>query len=237
MKRRILILLAIILTLSLCSCDYLDELKATQFTWTDNGYTTLVSRDGKEYKALPIGIDISGTYMSSVMVGSLTAPDVPLLLGDLFGSIAYIYEESGIIRLSSSEYDQYFCLADRYDAVKNFLDSDSGDYGQFFFSYETREYELKKLTDHEKAIIDNVLANGVAKSEKYDTESDIAILTSIYRVNEELKLDVHEYDIAVRKSSSSAFENGYYIVIYGNEAKHVYAVPEEYNSIFENLIL
>ena len=235
MKKRILIIaLALVLTLSLCSCDYLDELKATQFTWTDGGFSTLVSRDGKEYKALPLGTSLEWTYFGDYSFGYLLEPDVPLLLGSAFGSGVCFYKNSGIIEMTG-EFPRCYCRADRYDEVLDFINSEDGDVGFCYFSYETYEYIFRVLTDKEKAIIDNALANAKKETEINEDYFEY-LITSVYRVSEELGIEVHKYDLSLRSATENLEEKEYFVEVYDkNGDKTSYPIPKEFSDVFDNI--
>lgn len=233
MKKRILLIsLAFVLCLSLCSCDYLDEQKTIQFTWTDDSLSTLISRDGKEYKELPHGLDLTSSHISEAKIGYLVSSDVPLLLASSFGSTVRIFNGS-IVRTSGEDF-RYYCLSENYDAVSEFIKGNRGVYGCFYYSYLTYRYEFVKLTDEEKAVIDLVMSGEKGEIKQDDEiESYVYNLATVYRVDEELLLENYEYEICAKEQQG---KREYYIAEYDTYGiQTIYIVPEEFYQTFNNL--
>lgn len=232
MKKRIfLTILAFVLTLSLCSCDYLDELKATQFIWTNHKHDGIISRDGKEYKLLPADTEIALNYRNSYEIGYLVEPDVPLLLGDLYGSIMYIYDDKPIIKLSGKS-DSFFATIECYDEVLEFVNSNNGVYGFYFYNYVTHRYELCELGDTEMAAIETILKT-TPKAVSYDKElfNDV----SFYRVDTNLNIEQLAFDIGEIESKTITGETVRYIIKKTDDAMLLYSIPDDLLPLIESI--
>lgn len=176
-----------------------------------------------------------GTNLSTIdrsTYGNLVEPDVPLLMGDLAGLNVLVYEKAGIIRAYFDEGVFFFCLAENYDKALSFVYGQRGEYGFYTYDYQTYEEKLRALTAEEKSAIDEIITLGNYKAVPYETS--INTMLDIYRADEELLLEQHMYAVG------SIEQNGktdYYVLTYADDAILAYPIPEEYISVFENLIV
>ena len=120
-KRLIACLLLVLLAAALCSCDFLDQMKAHHAVW-NNAAKTEILWNGEVYRQL-MKIETDSLYSTNVRV---TDADVPVLLSDAYGNTAhvdstgnqiffdyYIYDEAYSMRrfVRSAVYDQYEAAA------------------------------------------------------------------------------------------------------------------------------
>ena len=232
MKRRIL-LFALALCVLFCGCKKTSNLKENEFVWANEEHTAILSHDSKEYKLLEKDVDL------------IRCSDHFSLLreqGEIVGqppeeTSVYIYDDVYLaVFQQPGKAGRIFCLADRYDAVKSFLDSDNGDYGYYKFNPDTDRYDMRKLTEYEKSAIDNVIKTAECISKRINVTTDIAIFAQIYRADAELEMEKHEYDISVRYSAYLEGRYEYLITINTKETVDMYPVPEEYYPLFDNII-
>ena len=139
-KLTALVLAVIMITVTLSSCRYLDELKENRAVYTDDTYNE-ISYHGDLYRVLDIDIDNSKTILllkDFDHISSVTTPDVPILLSDMYGDSAYIYNDNTILSVYTSSC-RYYIREDKYDEVKQTLTDAKLDH--FYIMYSDVEYE------------------------------------------------------------------------------------------------
>ena len=116
LKKIILVAFLIMVSLSLCSCDMLDEIRDTRIEMAENG---TILYDDKEYKLLsnPNNYLISLEDGRDIDAFTVVDEEVPLLLTDMFGTICYYDDNLDIIYLNG----EYYCTEEKYDKYSNIL--------------------------------------------------------------------------------------------------------------------
>lgn len=162
-KKMICILCLICLLLPLlCGCKELDEMRAKQAFYDENGN---ILWNGAVYKQLPQGeyFQPHTSYENRVYV---TEPDVPVLLHDLYYKDFLIANDEGLILGNGTDvFDlrRYYCREDRYEEIAKQLQGPfQGDmlcYYNWVYNEESGEYErtLYRLTDEEWGVLRQVL--------------------------------------------------------------------------------
>ena len=232
MKKRILtIALAFVLCLSLCSCSYIDELRAGQFIWGDDEQTILLSRDGKEYRKLPNPRSLN-LYFEDYHLGYIVDPEIPLLLANTFAEYyVYLDDDYNYVEMYASklESSDVFCRSERYDETVDFIENKTGSiYYYEYYDYEDFELETRDLSHYEQSIVNAILKRGDYEtvSKEYHTyEHSVEIM----RCNEERDLSLVSYYIEL-------INQQYYVVIYSNSSVNRFRVPYEDRSTFDLIL-
>ncbi len=162
------------LSISLCSCTALDELRHNTGVFDDDTKETITFRD-TSYQRLDIADDFyngeSVIDHGNRMSVWITEPDVPVLLSNLFGDhgwYTFVKDQSDppvILNVTTRHhvYDSVistdtlrYCRADMVDYVKDVLDNDNG-LDHLYFSYYDDEAFEKALeqNDYQPEIYDS----------------------------------------------------------------------------------
>ena len=163
-KRMLALLLAVILGLSLCGCQRLDEMRANHGVWQEDGS---ILWNNAVYKRLPrvMGTEYNIDYDGHVYV---TEPDVPVLLSEDYYSEFFQRDKKGVLlygreRGSSMERGYaLYCRSDLYEDYAQLLangfepkglcydyfDNNSGESKTYYLTVE-QEYEINYIIDAE----------------------------------------------------------------------------------------
>ena len=140
MKRLAAILLASVLSLSLCSCNFLDELRANRAVFADEVQSAIEwnGQTYKRYRGKGPAFAISMYQQINV-----TTPDVPVLLAGMGGKTAGVSKDRSILNLNDYNWSwtgesNYYLLESRYDELSKLLSTTELDYCCF----ETHEYAM-----------------------------------------------------------------------------------------------
>lgn len=236
MKKRIFaVLLIVVLCLSFCSCNYIDEMRKERFDWGNEEKTILISRDGTEYKKVPNEQDKFIEFLDSDYGYIADSDDIPLLLTDVYGEfvdidpdhnfIAFYADDKGLPSYGTGSKMQFFCRSDRYDAIVDFVDNkDDRKYGYYYYDNMGIK-QFRQFTNRELAAVSvtyNVDYIKVPSSEHtYDKSVEI------YRYNEEGDLWIRSYDIQL-------INGKYYVSVYKGSISSVllYEAPDKEVSTF-----
>ena len=196
MKKRILItVLAVVLTLSLCSCSYIDDLRAGQFIWGNDEHTSLLSRDGTEYRKIPNSRSVN-LHFEGNKLGYIVNPEIPLLLaGSSAEDYVYLEKDYNYIEAYADDYQTsvVFCRSERYDETVDFVKNKTGSiYYYEYYDLEYLEWTTRDLSGYEQLIVNNVLKRGDYKTvsrEHHTYDHSVEIM----RCNKERDLSLVSY--------------------------------------------
>ena len=144
----------------LCGCRALDEMRASQAFYDQEGN---VLWNGAVYKKLPQGEYFSPEidYNTSVCV---TEQDVPVLVQEMFCKDSlYVSEDGTILESYAAGEAQYYCREDRHEELSQRLKepfrSDMVCYFYYTYDEETDEYAEKiyRLSDDEWGVLRKIL--------------------------------------------------------------------------------
>lgn len=225
-KRWIAVLLAVLMCLSLCGCQALEDMRAAQAVYQEDGS---ILWNGQVYRMLGDTASRGDIYI----VGDnqnvyVTQKDVPVLLSEFFGEPYDVCADGTL--LESYTWDGgyiMYCREDVYDATAEYL-KNGFQLDTYFYSYydeETYDGNNYYLTEYQTNAVNDVLANVIpAPLETYEDE---AIWDSLY---------LNGCDESHRFSQNYLMdlwitEDGYFLVV----EEDVYPVPEAYNGIFNDI--
>jgi len=225
MKRVLCLVLSVLLCLSLCGCQALDDMKAQHALRQADG--SIVWND-TVYKPLPdIHADANTIYFVDTV--RVTDPDVPVLLSEQYGELFdrdkecnYLY---GCIQIDEYDYNPcLYCRADLYDVVAKRLEEGfvSKGYCYDYYVYEEGRMKTYYLTVEQEYAVNHVLTTVVPTS--YE-DSVWNYQTEISTYNEG---DLHrQYAFDITSDGAD-----FYIVYHDL----IYAVPYDYTLIFEEIM-
>lgn len=243
-KRIWALVLTVILCVSLCGCQDLDDMKARQATWMENGH---ILWNGYEY--LPLSESAYGMYYNytddlnwddSEMV-YITEADVPVLLSEEFGRRGYSGADGLLIEVNVYVNDEHinnvYCRADMYDWTLNALQNgyEIQEYGYYYFDYMEGESHTGNLTEAQRQAVDDVLNNvrPITAEEDFYPHYDY-----------EQSLTISAYSMAHLFSKGIGelcYINGTYSIVdsyYDEEGlcySNYYVVPDKYTDLFNEL--
>lgn len=248
-KRIFLIVLALTMLFSLCSCFDLVSLRKSQAKWQEDGS---IIWNGQTYKYIKASADFNLIDRTDTSL-SLTEADVPLLLAEPFGSPAWL-DGSGTfisfyathamehVETSADEYDiVFFCREDRYEDVSQKMTSK--DLEHFYaIAYESGENTaLHFLSEEQSEAIKESLATSKNKitpnnlSDYYINSSNRGNVFELFRVSADgLFKDPEFYD---ESSLIYDSDNDRYIVScrtgYGETT--LWRISAQYDDLFKPL--
>ena len=211
----------------LCGCGALDEMRASQAFYDEEGN---ILWNGTVYKKLPQGEYFTPVtdYNNRVNV---TKRDVPVLLQEMFPEDVLRATEDGLILETSydvfyGDESPYYCREDRYAELSQRLKApfapDMVCYEYYAYNPETEEYEDKiyRLSDEEWGVLKKILetVEPMQMSEGWDLDYDRIVFLE---ESSEDRLFSREFlDLMVCGST-------YYLRFdYGRETK-IYEVPKD----------
>lgn len=232
-KKTVLLVLALCVMLSLCSCIQLDDLKSVQafeisdyeLQYKDKTYIKLA-----EEGIITIDMHVDdGTFYNC----RVTKEDVPVLLSRTLGSYALVDEKKGIIDYNNA----YYAREDVYPSLKKTIDNreftklvaqfDAYDEN---FNYYIETYEFTK---QEEKVINNILKS---------TKTLVAEEVDIYSYNWEFDAYKSDDSVIIKEYAFSLYSNPekeeYYLVYTNdtyNSMPEIHQVPKKYNEMFKNI--
>ena len=245
-KRATACLLVVLLCLSLCSCTFLDEMRAAHaiiredstILWNNAEYRPLACQDPLVWEKYPL------TFDDDVSTIYVTDEDVPVLLIEEFSDYGGMsYNNHTILYLytwhDGSEVSPYYCLSSQYGKISKELEQlqervDTAthyyyQYYDFIGGVQTEDCLYYDLTEEETACVDKVLA---------DVEPTIpeASIPSFWNLELWAGNQYHEYVEPVGVLNL-ATDFSYYISDVGEngEKGYIYKVPEELNETFDSI--
>ncbi len=228
-KRLIAALLLCILALSCAGCANLDEMKASHAIWKDENQTEL-EWNGATYKKLPTSstLEIWDHSEKNVFV---TAPDVPVLLLEQFGSPMNCSKDEVLlqsIHWSENDYPVFYCRTDRYDELVKQI-TEGVQMPKIVYTYWQFKDELNYMvsfTDAQKKAVETVLQT-----------QPISLGYNGY--NEDYSIDLY------RSSENHIFRemlcyisalNGQYRIIVPGPEDMLYEIPAEMQSTIAEIM-
>lgn len=233
-KRFVALFTALVLVcLSATGCNAIDEMRENQAFYTETG--TVMLR-GNEYLPLPEN-EYFSPFDSEDSLIQITEADLPVLLSVFAGESATLYND-GII-LTTDYGDTHYCRADKHDQYSTLLsepfvptsycytysvlDTDTFDYIEYNY----------KLTDEQVKAVDEILATVTPtwRDRIGDLYADYS--EDLYACDDTMLM---------RKESIRIEKFGSYYCLAGmmyddtGILEYEYAVPNEYNAIFDNII-
>lgn len=226
MKKRIFaVLLIVALCLSLCSCDYLDEMRKERFDWGNEEKTILVSRSGVEYKLIPNEKSLVIEYNGGGYGYIADSEDIPLLLADLFGEHVYTDLDENFISFyaDGDSEEMFFCRSDRYDEINKFINKKSSLKYGYSYRDDSGEKQFRELTKHERSAVSLSFDAGYKQVPRSAHNCEKSI--EIDRFNEKGDLWILSYYIQL-------INGKYCLSVYDDSFVKVYTVPDEYVGTF-----
>ena len=231
-----LLLAILMLALPLVGCDRIDEMRANQGFWNDDGS---ISFNGETYKLLS-----PSTYLYLIINPyyklEITDKNVPVLLSEEYGIDARMTFDKMFIRALVGDRYNVYCREDKYDYVEQSIKQhENMNYLGFYYPYEyisiSRKVEyfdnggkpVQLLTEEEIAALKEITSvEGTSFSDKeYELITEYGRVV-IYYCSE---------DMLFRKESGIVFfldpSRCRYIV----DGDSVYSVPEEYDDLFDDM--
>ncbi len=179
-KRILCFVLVVLLCFSLCGCRVdLDDLRERIAYIQPDGQTLVLN--GAEYRLIDgeitEAVDVS--YGKAIYV---CPPDVPLLAAETSGIEVY-RSYDGVFLKSYYGDEAYYCRSDRYEEVKQVLETAPADHTKYWCLYSDSEYNNKAflLTKEQTASLDAAFAAGEFSlqdgdhSKWYEKEYDVSL--------------------------------------------------------------
>ena len=245
-KRATACLLVVLLCLSLCSCSFLDEMRAAQAIIREDG---TILWNHAEYRPLPIQDEMVWekyplTDDDDVYTVFVTDEDVPVLLIEEFSDHGGMsYNNHTILYLytwhDGSEVSPYYCLSSQYGKITKELkqlqeqvDTTTFYYYQYYDcigGMQTEDCLYYDLTEEETACVDKVLSMVVP----IIPEEPISIFWNL----ELLAGDRHHEYVKPVGMLNLATDFNYYISDVGKDGEkgYIYKVPEDLNEYFDSI--
>ena len=226
---RILSLLLLVgMVLSLSGCSYLDRLRASRATFTEDGAIRLP--DGTEYLLLPESLYFSPEISYDSPVYVVEDEEVPLLLIRSVGEHGYKTPDGQFISIYSNVTGTYrhYCRTDTYESIRDRINRDFEPEVCAYSYYDPslREYQLYVLTVQQEEAIAYVLNN----QRSYKLPGTVSLY---YEYLADLRY--YSQDFLFTKDAPDIFYNeGIYYVLYADTL--YYEVPQELNSVFEAIM-
>lgn len=231
-----LLLAILMLALPLVGCDKIDEMRAKQGFWNDDGS---ISFNGETFKRL------SQSEYLNIVINShhkleITDKNVPVLLSEEYGTDARMTFDKIFIRtLVGGRYNIY-CREDKYDYVEQSIKQhENMNYLGFYYPYEhisiSRKVEYfnnggkpaQLLTEEETVALEDITsAEGTSFSDmEYELITEYGRVV-IYYCSE---------DMLFRKESEIVFFLDSSRCCYIVDGNFVYSVPKKYDNLFEKM--
>ncbi len=231
-KLACLALTLILLCLTFCSCNKLDEMKDSQAFYKGED---IVFR-GEIYKKLPQLYE--GTFIHSydTQLGQLTKDDVPVLLSGMFGNTIF-YSPNGIIHTNlyhgpnSSEI--YYCREDIYVYLSEAIKKNELNYMFVsYYDYNSEKTKFQMLDEYLTAIFKNtIVTEPLCNYEDYYNDNSQTYHTEIYINVSDEKMLLHGQDFELIYDLSS---KKYNLIDHHNYV--VLSVPTKYTSDVDILV-
>ncbi len=224
-----LTLIAVLLCGSLSGCIALDEARQKQAF--ENPLTGDIQWNGTVYRLLPACDELQTDYVNAFAI-SITEPDTPVLVKDLFGNHAIVAQDGLFISGNGGVY----CRIDRYDELATRIAhgfSPTG-YGYDYYDFDEKgEYVHKfyRLTAEETAMVEQVLTTV--------TPQALPSNTSIY-FDKSVQLELCTDDLLFRRFVTELCFDGqsYCLTNYKNETGQtlIYTIPEDGQKLAKKIL-
>ena len=230
-KKTVVLSLAILMLISLCGCNALDDLREAQAIMESDG--TIVW-NGVTYKMIPDGTLLCPEldYTNTVNV---TAPGVPVLASLFESQISAntTKDKKLLVYTDAYGFTGYYCREADYDALVARLSGEFvPDLVCFFYSEmdEEGEYQKKyyKLSDAQLQALTTILTTVEPKlaSQVGTPKADLEIYLT--ECSEDLLLQQERMALA-------RVENQYFLEVFANDDAYLFLVPASYNAVFDEV--
>lgn len=215
---RILSLLALFgLMLSLCGCSYLDELRASRVTITEDG--AIRFQDGTEYLALPEWPELSPDFSGDTIIYIVDDEELPLLLTNLYGTNGYKSKDGQFVSAYTGQLGKpvYYCRSDLYDSIRERMRTGFTPEIYCYSYFDTERYEavLYTLTAQQADALEYILANEKPERLPVDVRLDYEYQIHLYHYSSDYIFRKDAVDICYARGR-------YYVV---RNIDTVYDVP------------
>lgn len=156
-----LVIALVLLALTLCSCQYVDDARSHQAFYTDDTKRE-ISYGDHVYKILNPGnrsFVFTGTYVDDYFY-SVTEKDVPALLARFEGDFIDFNEERTIMRM----WDSWYIRDDVYNRVKDALQNSELDHYWFSYIEYPEEDDLSSDMRQENVLLDDETTEAVNRT-------------------------------------------------------------------------
>lgn len=218
-KRILALGFVILICVSLCSCNFIDELRSKQafydapdrITFRDEVYIKLPECDNLKY--------YSEAY------GNVTEKDVPVLLSDSYGQSFSFNNDLSLLRISLGNYyvredlyDQYYNVISNKPTLDRYCISGErdNDYGS------SREYFEVVLSDEAKQAIDNALLGEKVNISDYYWDGEV-----IVKLTDEKGFFLKTTDLRILK-----YNGKMYVLFFNDGVESTYPLSE---SVYDEL--
>ena len=229
-KRCIALLLILLLTLGLCGCDALDDMRKAQMQLDENGDVVF---EGIRYQRLPESEFLSPEY-SGLHYIYITEPDVPVLLSHILWEAMMDISDDGNF-LIDMENGVCYCREELYesvfDQIVNGFEVAGMQYEYGFYDEEEGIYRWAyyKLTQAQRETVYEVL----------ETVEPVAIGRDWY-INGQWYIYLYECsaDGFFQREAMElvATEDSYTLILESGDQTLAYLVPSAYKTVFEQII-
>ena len=226
-KRFAAVTAVMMLCLSLCGCQALEDMRAVHAVWQEDGS---ILWNGDVYRKLEGATDAIQPFysMNSIRV---TEADVPVLLSGMFGTSADVSRDGMLLCVMHWDggYTTY-CHEDHFDEINAYLQGDMA-IDHYCYSYWSDEGELMYyyLTQEQQQVIDEILLSEEPLPSEWDGYANYeeGEYTLVIEGCDEKHLftEWYMFEIAVEK-------DGYYLIT----EEHAYAVPPAYYGVFDEIL-
>lgn len=224
-KRWIALFVALMMCLSLCGCQVLEDMRAAHAVYQEDGSILWNGNVYRQLANVELRDEINMVYEYQTVF--VTTADVPVLLSDLMGE-QYDVCADGTLLESNYWNEGYtlYCREDVYEetaaCLQNGIEIDTYYYGYW---NEEDEYVNYYLTEYQANTVNDVLTTVMPSA--YEEYEDVGIWNSLYlsgcdesrRFSKDYLLDLW------------ITESGYIIIA----DEGTYLVPEAYNPIFNDI--
>lgn len=225
-KRWIALLVALLMCLSLCGCQALDDMRATHAVYQEDGS---ILWNGQVYRQLgnvEMRDEIAMVYDHQFI--NVTTKDVPVLLSDVFGEQYDVCADGTLLESNYwSEGYTLYCREDVYEETAEYL-KNGFQLETYYYSYLDENFDSNNyyLTEYQTNTINDILASVIpAPYTEYEDEEiwDSLILhgcDKTHRFSQNYLLDLW------------MTESGYFLAT----DEDVYPVPETFHPIFNDIV-
>lgn len=171
-KRILAIVFCLIICFSLCSCNYIDELRSKQAFYDESGNITF--RD-EVYITLP---SCENLKYYTEGYGRVTTEDVPVLLSDNYGQSFSFNKDLSLLRISQGNYyvredlyDEYYKVVSSKPPLDRYCISGQRD------AHETEKTEYFEivLSNEAKQAIDDALQGQKVEISRYYWDGEVTV--------------------------------------------------------------
>ena len=221
-KKIAVIVLSVVLSLSLCSCRAIDEMRKSRAVYADEKKTEILINDQTFILVEEWNNDFDTSADEYITVSQ---KDVPLLAAQFVGSDAYLANGNRIICVN---YSRFYVREDVYEYAKNAKIENLTQYCYEYYNEEKYEYDYSYLGKELSEKIDNIIKNQKGSEET----PEIATWVSVYKTDDVMLLTSLFCDINMDidgKMTISVFDEEESIDVY-------YEVPSEYEKDFADFV-